>query len=98
MTFVTSREAPAVFTVFFGINISLGKHLFHIVIKCAVVKIAHLVLLMADKLMTWVNISLRSNSDIFVSAAAASQTFYCAWSLIQINHKVEEIIILPFFS
>lgn len=51
--------------------------------------------------MTWVNIALRCNRNILVSTAAAAQTFDGAWTLVKVDHKVEEVeelAVLAFFD
>ena len=89
---------PAVLTVFLAVNIRLCEILFHICIECSVMEIAHFIILIADKLMARVDIALGSYCNIFISAAAAPQTLYCAGSLIQVYHKMEEIIIIALFA
>ena len=85
------KFCPALFTFRFCINMRRCKFGFHIKVKSTLVKITHFILFKTNKLMTWINISVRRNSDIFISAATASQTFYCTGSLIKIQHKVKEI-------
>ena len=47
--------------------------------------------------MTWVNIALGGHRNIFIAAAAASQTLYSAGTLVQVYHEMEEIEIIALF-
>ena len=92
---ITSTTAiefcPAFLAGWLGINMSSGKLLLDLLIEGTLLNIPHTILLMANKLMAWVNISIRCNGNILVSASAATKTLDHTRSLLQIDHKVEEI-------
>ena len=60
-------------------------------VNLTVIYIAHFPLVNTDKLMTRVNIPVRRDCHILVSAAAAPQSLDRAGSLIKVYHVVEEI-------
>ena len=70
---------------------SLSKISFHFLIESTLVDIAHLIFVNTYELMTWEDITVRGDSYIIVTAAAASQALDSAWTLIEIEHEVEEI-------
>lgn len=82
---------PAVLTVVLGVDMSRGEFLFDVVVEGALDDIAHFVSVAAHELMTGIDISVGSYSHVLVAAAAASETLYRAGTLIEIQHKMEEI-------
>lgn len=65
------KLCPALFAFRFRIYMRAGKCSFQFIIKCSVIQAAHFIIFNSYKLMTWINISVRRYSNIFVSAAAA---------------------------
>ena len=60
-------------------------------------QVTHFIGFISYKLMTWVNIALGGHRNIFIAAAAASQTLYSAGTLVQVYHEMEEIEIIALF-
>ena len=60
-------------------------------------QVTHFIGFISYKLMTWVNITLGGHRNIFIAAAAASQTLYSAGTLVQVYHEMEEIEIIALF-
>ena len=83
---------PAVTAVFLAVDICFRKIQLHVGVEGPVVQVAHFELFHSDELMAGINVALRSNCNIFVAATAAAQTLDRARSLVEIDHKVEEIV------
>ena len=82
---------PALFALRLIVNVCVSKHIFHFLVKCAVIEIAHFELGDTNELMTWVNIAVRSNRNILVSASTAPKSLYRTRTLIEVYHKMEEV-------
>ena len=85
---------PALAAVGLGVDVSCCKISLHLLIERAVVDIAHFVLVDAYELVTREDVAVGSDSDVVVAAAAAAESLYRAWSLIEVEHKVEEVELL----
>ena len=70
---------PAFLAGWLGINMSSGKFLLDLLIEGALLDVTHAILLMTNKLMARVNISIRRNGNILVSAATATKTLDHTW-------------------
>ena len=73
---------PTFLAFLFGENVRCGEFRFHLMIKTAVMDIAHLFFGNTRKLVAGINVAVRCDGDIFVAAAAAAQSFYSARTLV----------------
>ena len=88
------ESCPAVPAVRLAVDMSLGEVGLHFTVKCAVVHVAHFIVCLTDKLMTWVDVAVRCDCHVLIAAAAATQTLDRTGALIQIQHEVEEVELL----
>ena len=83
--------SPAAAAIFLCQKVVYRKLFRNFRIKASLKYIAQSVRRVAVKLVTRINIPVRSNRHVFVSCAAADQSLGFARSVINIDHKMKEI-------
>ena len=96
---VTSAAAkefrPTITAFFLFINVGRCKIALNLAVKRSVLDRAHYIIGHADKLVTRINVTVRSYRNILVAAAASAKPFNRARTAVKIDHKMEEIDLRP---
>ena len=84
------EPCPAVITLPAGIDVALAELLLHVGIGHAVPDIAHPVGLVADELMTGIELALRRDGEVFRTGAAARDALINARTVVEVDHIMIE--------
>ena len=91
------KPCPAVITLPAGIDIAFAELLLHVGIGHAVPDIAHPVGLVADELMTGIELALRRDGEVFCTGAAARDALINARTVVEVDHIMIERNRSPLF-